>query len=167
MQVTHYSGYYLTQAALLLFLQSPLHDCFLQHHWRRLRGQGCEGERSLRCKWRRLYFGKGVLVSIPWYLRSFGSGLKLDRYNPSVSLMMLRNAAGASLGCRGKFWWLNRRWGILWVWIRSWVLFVWWVLGDLSEGFCNTVSPMSSESTSWDPRNHEADFKTMLCTKKV
>lgn len=28
MQVTHYSGYSLTQARLLLFLQSPLHDAF-------------------------------------------------------------------------------------------------------------------------------------------
>lgn len=41
------------------------------------------------------------LVSIPWCLSSFGCGLQLDRYNPSVSWVMLRNAAGASLGCRG------------------------------------------------------------------
>lgn len=81
------------------------------------------------------------LVSIPWCLSSFGSGLKLGRYNPWISWVMLRNAAGASLGCRGNLWWLNRRWGILWVWIRSWILFVWWVPGDLSEGFLTVSTP--------------------------
>lgn len=39
-------------------------------------------------------------------------------------------------------------------------------LCDGCLGPCNTVNPMSSESTSWDPRNHEADFKTMFSTKK-
>lgn len=81
------------------------------------------------------------LVPVPWCLSSFGSGLKLDRYNPWISWVMLRNAAGASLGCRENLWWLNRRWGVLWIWIRSWVLFVWWVPGDLSEGFVTLSTP--------------------------
>lgn len=61
------------------------------------------------------------------------------------------------------FWWLNRRWRILWAWVRSWFCLCDW---GFEQGICNTVNPMSFESTSWDPRNHEADFKTLLCRKK-
>lgn len=162
MQVAHYSGYSLTQAGLLLVLS--LYCITASYNISgRLRGQCCEGERRLRFKWRRFYFGKCVLVSIhlSQQLWLWFEGGQIQPLNLTGDVEKCCRCISWMHG--ENFWWLNRRWRILWAWVRSWFCLCDW---GFEQGICNTVNPMSFESTSWDPRNHEADFKTLLCRKK-